>query len=281
LIARATIFFLVTCFAAQFSFSATIVPFKVVNGLILVQAKVNDKENGWFIYDTGAYEVLINGKSNYTTADFSNVNGAISSQQVHVRSIELGNYRKFGIKAFKTDLSALEDYLSIKLAGILGSSFFLPREIFFDLKNQIVIIDPDHKLKDYKYDQQFKLRSTNGISYIYLPYRDALLKLGLDSGSSSHILSQETMERLGIDYQHAASYRLITHDGKNSITKKILTDINIWNSGASTVFIEKDLSDFNRQLEIPLDGFLSITSLPYDFLYINKKKDFFGMGYFE
>lgn len=278
---RWTILTLLFCFAAQINWGATVVPFKVINGLILVQAKVNDNENGWFIYDTGAFEVMINGKSNYSTSEFSNVNGAIASQKVHLRSIELGNFRKFGIKAFKTDLTALEDYLSIELKGILGSSFFLPREIFFDLKNQLVIIDPDHKVEDFDYEHHFKLRSTNGISYIYLPYRDTKLKLGLDSGSSTHILNQKSIDKFQIDYQVAASYRLIAHDGQNSLTKKILTDINIWNSGASTVFIEKDLSEFNSQLDIALDGFISITSLPYDFLYINKKKDFFGMGYFQ
>ena len=255
-------------------------PFKLVNGLILVNAKVNDADEGWFIYDTGAFDILINGKSDYSTNHFKNLNGSISSQQVHVKSIELGNYRKLGIKAFKTDLSALEDYLSMEVKGILGSSFFLPKEIFFDLKNQFVIIEPDYKPEDFQFDQEFRLKSTNGISYIYLPYKNTKLKLGLDSGSSSHILNSEALREFRVSNQHAETYKLIAHDGSESKVKKVLTDIIIWNFEAMTVFLEKDLSHFNKLLDVPLDGFISITALPYDFLYINKKKDFFGMGYF-
>lgn len=278
---KSVIFTFLICLSAQLGYAATVIPFKVINGLILVNAKVNNSEDGWFIYDTGAYEVLINGQSDYASNHFSNLNGAIHSQQVHVKSIELGNFRKFGIKAFKTDLTALEDYLSIELKGILGSSFFLPREIFFDLKKQVVVIDPDYDVDDFEFEQSFRLRSTNGISYIYFPYKDHLLKLGLDSGSSSHILSKKSIQKYRIKNQHASSYRLITHDGQDVLVRKILTDINIWETNGGSVFLQKDLEAFNSQLDIPLDGFLSITSLPYDYLYINKKKDFFGIGYFK
>jgi hypothetical protein len=260
----------------------TSIPFKLSNGLILIKAQVNDDKHATFIFDTGSSEILINGTANTSKKTIlESVNGGIVSQKIRLKSIKLGDFKKVGLPAYLTDLSGIEQFVNTEIYGILSGNYFSPNEVFIDLKNKVIEISPSFDFKEYSQLYNYQVSKKDNITVIFIPFRGELLRFGLDSGASSHILSEETLERHQLQFRVIETLNLINHNGKSEETKRILTEAIFDKNPSGNIFLVKDMQTFNAHTSANLDGFLSITSIPADFVYINRSEELCLVGNYK
>lgn len=258
------------------------IPFEISNGLILIKAQVNDVDEGLFIFDTGSSDILINGRSEGKSTDiFESVNGAIHTQKIMLSSLQLGAIKKRGISAYVTDLSGIEAFVEKKIYGIINGAYFSPNEVLIDLKNKRIEISPAFDFHKYSEIARYKLSNQGNITLVKFPFKGKTLHLGLDSGASSHILSKKAIDAHQIQYVIKETLDLINHQGMKQETFRIQTEAFITDKPEDNLFLIKDLDTFNEMTAVEVDGFLSITALPAEFVYLNRDDHLCIIGNFR
>lgn len=101
------------------------IPFTQVNGLMMVDVEV-DGHTGMFIFDTGADQVLMHGDTgrNDKSVTFDTVDGALTTTELSVDAITMGDYLLQDIIIYQADLSHLHQQVSSEILGIIGMSAF-------------------------------------------------------------------------------------------------------------------------------------------------------------
>lgn len=121
---------------------------RAISGHILVNPKLNGKDVGWFILDSGAEVMVIDNK----VADdlklrkvgkiaLTGVGGTIESSFRQVDEFTLGPATLKGIFFTQIELGQIGQLLGIKLAGIVGGDFFRRSVVSIDLKTPTVDVN--------------------------------------------------------------------------------------------------------------------------------------------
>lgn len=258
------------------------IPFEISNGLILIKAQVNEVDEGLFIFDTGSSDILINGRTEGRSTDvFESVNGSIHTQKIKLSSLQLGTIKKRGLPAYVTDLSGIESFVNKKIYGIINGAYFSPNEVLIDLKNKRIEISPAFDFHKYSEIARYKLSNEGNITLVKFPFKGKTLHLGLDSGASSHILSKKAIDAHQIQYVIKEALDLINHQGTKQETYRVQTETIITDKPEDNSFLVKDLDIFNELTEVEVDGFLSITAMPAEFVYLNRDDELCIIGNFR
>jgi len=249
------------------------VPFNEINGLIVFEATINN-EKGNYIFDTGANEIILNGKEFHNSEVFDTPTGNTTAATKSIKKITVGAYSKENLDAFVIDLSSIESYLQIQLDGIIGSEFFVPNNIMVDFETQIITLsEMPFAQAESKATQQFNFEIHEDLIILQCQLGKKDLKFVLDSGSSLSTIDQSVYNRLfagkkGTKEELVDLYT--ASDEKQTVRKAALENIMIGEYDLNQVtFMVNDLSAINENLSVQVDGILNLQSLMADKIIIN------------
>ena len=238
------------------------IPFEVINGMIIIQAEIDD-EVGNYIFDTGAEELILNKKVRSSNSMFSSINGDIATEEVKISLLRIGNLTHNTLKAYTADLASMESYLNIPLQGVIGCTLFLPRKIKIDFDRQEIILSSTNDLttgrKDYV---NFEMQ--DGVPVCPVTIASQKYLFGFDTGATMHVIDDNILSKLdnhfsdtGLDTYVSSGTGIKTINKIISLDKMKLGSIRLENSQ----FLLQDLNVFNKSMNVPIAGVLSLTAL--------------------
>lgn len=185
------------------SYSGASIPFELVNGLIVVEAEINDTV-GNFIVDTGSSDFIINSVpiAGGKNASFASLGTGHMQSEVMVEHLRIGDLSQSKIKAFTADLVTIEEYTSIKIMGILGANVFAPKSLMIDYNDKILQISEEsvsERLYEDMYALKFKIY--DNVPHAKVNIQGKTYEFILDSGATSHFVDASLIESLASGYQ--------------------------------------------------------------------------------
>ncbi len=173
------------------------VPFELINGMIFVQAQVNN-QTGYFILDTGAPMLVLNRSSQYPVMLTNTITAAGCSGNVQVgeqviRHFYWAGMEKYELQALTTDLSHLEVATGRPIMGLIGYNLFKHRELFLDYEEQRLILfasdqNPLHRALTPIYTSQLTMQGH--LPIIEFSMGRQTMRFGLDTGSETNLIDR-------------------------------------------------------------------------------------------
>lgn len=250
-----------------------VIPFELVNGLIVVEAEV-DGRVGNFIVDSGSNSILLNGDNASSNVSFETLEGNIEGTEKRINTLKIGNFEQRELLGFTTDLSNLESYLDKEVHGILGCSIFTPHSIVFDFNSSQLIIS------DQKIDRKIK-ESLNQLSYFLiedLPITQLTIQgesynFVLDSGASSHFIDSDLLDNNIMNAQLTGNSKtIVTAGGKGLISEEYkikMADLSKEELISDLTGYKKDFSGVSEELGTKIYGLLSLSKLASQKIYFD------------
>lgn len=184
--------------------------FKFVNGLILVEAKLNGKK-GWFILDSGAPDLVINtahynGKLHTSKKNATGATGRIAIKETTVTSFEWNGFKLQDYNAIAFDQTHLERPFNLTIVGLIGAKLIQDYEMFIDYeKRKLTLFKKGYS----KYHQQIKPTHTipftlsRHLATINVKIKGQTYTFQLDTGAMGNTLSEKILDKLSEkdDYQ--------------------------------------------------------------------------------
>ena len=134
------------------------VSFKLLNGIVLVPASVND-EQGYLIFDTGAMKTALNKKHfpdlQGKELEIAKFNGEMKSDtaaEIAIRSLSFSSITLTDCAAMLMDLAYVEDSLaafdsSVRLLGTMGIDVIRQFSVMLDYGSSKITLNPFHGLE--------------------------------------------------------------------------------------------------------------------------------------
>lgn len=211
------------------------IPFQVKENLMLVEATINGEKKN-FIFDSGSPRLILNqghygepGSSEETKySSLEGVHGNINSLDI----LTLSELNFYGIKmndqkVLAADLSHLEVILETPIAGLIGYEIFEGYDLLFNYSTKTLRLIHPEQTQNFIAAMSARLSmSTIPIKLEkHIPLFEAAiagqtLTLGLDSGASSNLLSDEWFKVLKSSITNTTETDLAGAEGKTNIVKK-------------------------------------------------------------
>lgn len=174
--------------------------FKLVHGLILVEATVDGK-TGTFVIDTGTPGLVLNAQPTSIDTSFtaSHLSGKVEIGSRKVGTLNWLGLQQRNVYAYEVDLSDFERRLNHPIAGLLGTDILDEVELFLDFERQLVLLFPLENSSLHRFStpkERFSLQTSNGIYFLDLMHNGQLLRLALDTGCGDNLLDTKTWESL-------------------------------------------------------------------------------------
>lgn len=252
--------------------SRIVIPFEVVNGLIIVEAEINNTI-GNYIFDTGAEELVLNRQSTAGEILFSSINGDIATEAVDIDLLKIGSLTHNNLKAFATDLGSMESYLNMSLQGVIGCNLFIPRKIKIDFTTSEITLTNDDIITENKGYESFTM--VDGVPICPLEIGGNKYFFGFDTGATMHVLDKNVVDDLD---SHISDTGLDTYvttgTGEKTINKIVAIDqLSLGTeSFESSHFLVQNLEAFNQSMDQPISGVLSLTALVRNDIVIDLQK---------
>jgi len=246
------------------------IPFQVVNGLIIIEVEIDEKV-GNYIFDTGAEELILNKKVESGNTLFSSINGELTTQEVNINLLKIGNLTQSKVKAYSTDLGSIESYLDIPIQGVIGCSLFLPNRVKIDFASNMITLSSNSDLIDHG-ESYVKFEMQDGVPVCPIEIDDKQYLFGFDTGATMHVLDQNIKRELQNVLQDTGLDTYVT-TGTGEKTINTIQSIHAFELGDEEVedaqFLLQDLSSFNADMEEPISGVLSLIALGLDEIVID------------
>ena len=170
-------------------FNSTIVPFKMIEGMMLVEATMNN-QLGNYIIDTGAPTLIVNGQPTQSTTQGRGISQGLVTSEMKVQAFEWSGIEKENLFAFQVDISHLEAVSGEAIAGIIGYDILKEVELLVDYSTQSIQLSSANGNKGY---QQKPIATIPFVMQGHLPVikvkiGNKKLRLALDTASESNIL---------------------------------------------------------------------------------------------
>lgn len=169
-------------------------PFELINGMILLEAEVNNQK-GTFILDTGAPTLVLNQpvRKGDRTATARSCSGTLNVGTSSVRHFQWGNQKKYEVEALALDLTHLEAATGRKIKGLIGFLLLKDREILIDYEKQRLLLfqpgaNPLHRSLAPSHTTAMAV--ADHLPVLELKFGDKMLRFGLDTGSESNLIDQ-------------------------------------------------------------------------------------------
>ena len=251
------------------------VPFSVINGMIIIEASI-DNEKGLFILDTGADDVILNGmlQGERETQVFNTVSGGFESEASSIEGVSIGDLTLKHKKSFIANLQNLEDWLGIKLKGILGAQVFTPNVISIDYKSKELLIASDISEVEQRFYKANPIKSVRGVLLVDVEIDATAHSFILDSGATSHFIDVNTCQ------SNSTQYRFLDEKVNIKTADSLLEEKNVIQLKAASIggtplannrYIISDLSSLSESLGRKVGGLLSLTKLSKDGFLIDLK----------
>ena len=248
--------------------SSTTIPFKLVNGLILFEATI-DQYNGYYILDTGADHIIINegsGKGEKTV--FETIGGSLEAYETELNFLQITeDYIRELDEAYAAPLSNLEDALGYKISGIIGSRVFTPHSLEINYNDeQLLIYEQGLPAEQLKGMHILDFDFSYGVPLIKLKSQDQDLNFIMDSGASKHFIDVDYLLSCPFGYNLLASTSNIA-TAKTTLRPSALVylkHLSIGRDPERTPFMTADLKLLSDALGDTIHGLISLRSLSKD-----------------
>lgn len=283
----------------NFSFTTTgetevntiIIPFNLIDGLIVVKGKINNNDEGNFIIDSGANGLVLNSK--YYRFESMKMNQALGLNgifdEVATSTADSLRLDEFHFRKIDTDiisLNSIEDKKRTKIDGLIGFDILKLFEIQLNYNETFItlsrlndeggIIDPMKHTLD-KVDS-FNFQIANFIPVIEVKIKGKMKKMGIDTGAEVNLLDINRNEDIIENFTPMRRLELSGSEERNIeyIGGKLyrLAIGKYKCGGMSTALV--NLSSLNKLYKTKLDGVLGYNFLaPWVFSINYKKKMLF------
>lgn len=258
--------------------SRVAIPFEVINGLIIVEAEI-DNEVGKYIFDTGAEELILNKEVRSGKTKFSSINGDIAVEEVNINLLKIGNLTHSKIKAYSADLGSMAAYLNISLHGVIGCNIFKQNKVKIDFESGLITLSTDKSILPTTANYvTFQMNDGVPVCPLIIDGKEYLF--GFDTGATMHVIDNGIYDSLA---QHFTDTGLDTYVSTGTGDKTInkIMSLDAYNLGnqriENTQFLLQDMKAFNQSMEQPIVGVLSLTALGAEsiVLDLDQKKIYF------
>lgn len=250
------------------------IPFELVNGLMIIDAEVNGTK-GYFIFDTGASDVLVDRSlkiRSEDSIDFSTTSGVIRSESVSIKRLKIGgNLELKDHEAYVMDLQSLSEYTEINILGILGGQLIKGILKVDFSANKITIIDKVNT--DLSNLQSQEMTVVGGIPLIKIGIENRHYTFILDSGASTHIMDNTLANTLFGSKVMKSNKVLINASGDLHGIDEVYTRVEILGNETSNRFLIQDMAELSANLEKPIHGIISLSSLQMKDMYMDFDKN--------
>ena len=256
--------------------NSTIVPFKIIEGMMLVEASRNNQV-GNYIIDTGAPTLVINEEPTQSTIQGRGISQGLLTAEVEVATFDWSGIHKEKLSAFKVDISHLEAVSGEAIAGIIGYDILKEVELLMDYTNKSVQLS-SVKAKDLY--QRTPIAVIPFVMQGHLPVIKVKigkkkLRLALDTASESNILDASILKKI-------PSNRLTnTIEGELQGVDQKIKKVQISTISETTVkglpftnmkYLFTDLSHLKKESGIYIDGLLGYPFFKQGKMSINYKE---------
>ena len=253
----------------------TTVSFTMIEGMMLVEAHVNNKK-GNFIIDTGAPTLVLNERpTDNRQQQGRGISKDLVTEEVNVEEFSWSSIQKNDLFAYKVDISHLEDVSDTEIAGIIGYDILKDISLFVNYSSQTVQIRPNNQKSSREPLAVIPFTMQGHLPVIKVKIGKKKLHLALDTASESNILDQKFLKKIapeqivrlmdgeiqGVDQQIKA-VNIATISG-TSIKGKTLEDMN---------YLFTDLSHLKSESNIYIDGLLGYPFFKQGQISINYKE---------
>lgn len=268
--------------------NTVIVPFELVDGLMVIKAKINNETEENFIIDTGANGLVLNKKyylaSSMSNAEGLGLNGSIEnigSKVIDTTSVDELTF--FDLNADVVDLSAIEQKKKLKINGLIGYNVLRNFEMMLNYAKRYITLsrlDDSGNILDVmphtedKVDS-FAIEIAKGVPILEVKVNKIVKKMAIDTGSEFNLLNTKNNKDVMQNFTPIKKISLAGAEGKNidAIGGRLyrLSIGDRYKCGAlSTVLM--DLKNLSRLYGTSLDGILGFEFLSPWVMSINYKK---------
>lgn len=256
---------------ANVSYANMVVPFQLINGLIVVEAEINGT-TGNYIMDSGSNGILLNKNSEKSVVSYQTLNSTLEGSETTIKSFKVGDFELKQLLGFSTDLTNLEAYLNKPLAGILGCSIFVPNALSFDFINSTIVISE-------KSPEKLKMEGLTCLAYTVtddLPIVELIIEGNnyafiLDTGASTHFIEGTLLNKIARK-STGVEKSIVTAGGEDQISKEFfIENCKIGNLDTTIRAFEKDFRPISETLGKDISGLLSLSKLSPKMVYFDLK----------
>lgn len=246
----------------SFAGDLTYVPFDLVDGKILVNARI-DGTHKTFILDTGAPGLVLNKKSfkNKTTLA-KGVTGDVEISQEIVQNFEWAGIEANEAEALVLNMSHLEVAAKQDVAGLIGYDILKNAEVLFDYERRLILLTKSYKSswhKDRKPKAVINFEMVNHLPIIKVKIGKKVLHLGLDCGAETNILEKKLLKKISKSLIVKTKKEKVIGLDKNEKNADVawISETSIKKDVYSNMkYLFTDLSAINDSDDIHIDGLL-------------------------
>ena len=239
---------------------STSIPFSIKEGMIIVDAEVNQIK-GKFILDTGAPSLVLNQIPNSGQLGGNGISNAIEITPIEVQDFSWATINKQNIAAYKVDISHLEAISQMPIAGIIGYDILREVELSINYHTQTVQLHPTKKTSKHPSQAIAVIPFTlqGHLPVIKVKVGNKKVRLGLDTASESNILDQKFLKKI-TDTQIGEIYEGELQ-GLDQQIKKVKV-ASVQQTSAKDLQLSKmnylftDLSNLRKESDLYIDGLL-------------------------
>ncbi len=262
----------------EYKSDVTIAPFELLQGMIVVQAKVNG-EMGSFILDTGAPSMVIDKKEKSgEKVAARGVGGEMTVGKTELREFSFGNIHRKDLESYVLDISQLEINCGRDLMGLIGYDILQQYELLFDYAQQLIHIYPANETAGFHKNKASKVIPFvlhGHVPVVVVKIGGKKAYLGVDSGAAVNLLDQDYLSKIedshladvceewltGLDNQ---KHLVVAADVRQSSIKG--------NEFPAMRYLFTDMSSIEEHFGSRLDGLLGYPFFKSQKISINYKK---------
>ena len=249
-------------------------PFEVINGLTIIEAEI-DGQSGRFLLDTGSDGVFIDGKVEQANHSVLTLGGEAKISTKSLGELKVGAYMHNDIEAQIISLSPIEDHLGIDLNGIIGGHLFLPKIVIMDFKNSLITLsDKLTKYEKQNFEHRVAIQIVNQVPVAKIRIEEQTFNFALDSGSSIHFIDSKLVKSLqGVKNLEESSTLKCLANSNNKVQKVKIDNFFIGDAAFNNHnYLPRSFEQVNSELNISLDGVLSLSQLAKEKVVIDYRK---------
>lgn len=243
-----------------------VIPFKLVNNLIIIEIDIETKK-GNFILDTGSDAVFLNSQNEQDLQNnviFKTVNGTTNTELTKIRHLKIGEITKLNVNAYSTNLTNIENFLNIKIAGIIGAEIFNPHSIYVDFdQKEIKFYKDAPNLLDFRFDHHLDFSMKLGVPCTEITIGNNKYTFIMDSGASIHLVDSIVVASHMDNFEQLSSNVKVESLGNTSSVQKY--NIKSFSLNKNEIFNQscliQNFSELNATSEIIISGIISISKL--------------------
>jgi len=257
--------------------NSKIVPFTMLEGMMVVEATVN-QQKGNYIIDTGAPTLVINEiPSAKGSIGGRGISQGLKTNEVVVQEFNWSGIQKKDLDAFKVDISHLEAVSGKSIAGIIGYEILKEVELLVDYQTQTVQLSP-LKIKSINLRKPVAIipfTMQAHLPVIKVKIGKKKLRLALDTASESNILDKKIFSK--IDDQLISNHQIGEIQGVDQQVKTVqvatIQQTNVKDLPFEEMaYLFTDLSHLKSDSGLYIDGLLGYPFFKQGKMSINYKE---------